>query len=470
MPGGRPLTYGVRALIAAAIVSPFWFWKGGVLELEVLQFIRQYLDGRSVLQKVFDPYRNDFGTYQARELSYFIDYIDAHVFERLMRLHVTSFIPLSAVVASILAVSVFFFAARRYKHVPALTASLLLLMYVANYTHLVTMGMFYRSTKPLLAGVLMATVFYIASLLDDSPGLPPSRKASADHRSISDGGKARGSIVTIFGLFCLMSLLDRQGFFYAIVGTVVLAGHAFLARRDWKPAAAGAAAVVVMFVEDVWLGPLIVEAVNHYVPTLSYQQVSREPLLHLTPYRQSIELLTEAVNLLVGSTSTWIACGLLALVCAAGVWRSGETLTTRARAGGAVLVVLGSQVVMFAAMIVRHPPLYEWLDHRYWYYTLPAQALIVALVIILLNRAVAGWASWKMTVVNVVLVLAILGNVAHWTFYRDRMLTSRWFSRVYPQTEILKSSIASGQPDPRLIRQYREFFDLCMSLRGTGRE
>jgi len=453
MTGGRPLTYGVRALIAAAIAAPFWFWKGGVLELEVLQFIRQYLDERSVLQKVFDPYRNDFGTYQARELSYFIDYLDAQVFERLMRWHVTSFIPLSAVVGSILGVTVFLFAARRYKHVPALTASLLLLMYVANYTHLVTMGMFYRSTKPLLAGVLMTTAFYVASVLNGTPTPKSWRRPAA-----------------IFGLFCLMSLLDRQGFFYSIVGTVLLAGHALWSRRDWSLAAAGTAAVIVMFVEDIWLGPLIVEAVNHYVPNLSYQQVSREPLLHLTPYRQSLELLSESVNLLAGSTSTWIACSLLGLLCAAGVWRSGPSLGARAKAAAAVLIVLGSQVVMFAAMTVRHPPLYEWLDHRYWYYTLPAQALLVALVIILLNRVVAGWASWKMSVVNVVLVLAILGNVAHWTFYRDRMLTSRWFSRVYPQTEILKTSLAAGQPDPRLIKQYREFFDLCVALRGTGRE
>jgi len=65
----------------------------------------------------------------------------------------------------------------------------------------------------------------------------------------------------------------------------------------------------------------------------------------------------------------------------------------------------------------------------------------------------------------VALVAAIAGNVAHWTFYRDVQLTSRWFSRVYPQTEILKSSLAAGKPDPRLILQYREFYELCMRIR-----
>ena len=89
------------AAIAAAVTAPFWFWRGGVLELEVLQFIQQYLDGRTVLAKVFDPSKNDFGTYQARELSYFIDYLDARVFEALMRQGWIPFIPMSALLSSV---------------------------------------------------------------------------------------------------------------------------------------------------------------------------------------------------------------------------------------------------------------------------------------------------------------------------------------------------------------------------------
>ena len=73
-----------RALVAAAILAPAWYWDGGLIEIEALEFIRHYLDPRGLLQKVFDPYTNDLGTYQARELSYFFDYLDARVFNVLI--------------------------------------------------------------------------------------------------------------------------------------------------------------------------------------------------------------------------------------------------------------------------------------------------------------------------------------------------------------------------------------------------
>ena len=195
----QPLPIVIRIGIVLAGLAPFWFWKGGVLELEVLHFIGRYLDERSMLRKIFDPYTNDFRTYQAREFSYFIDYIDAHVFRQLLRWDVTIFIPLSAIVATLLTIGVFLYALRKYPGLTPVTGSLLLLVYMSNYIHLVTMGVFYRSTKPLLAPVLMGTAFYLAALFNS--------------------GARRWTPFAIFGLFCLMSLLDRQGYFYALVGT-----------------------------------------------------------------------------------------------------------------------------------------------------------------------------------------------------------------------------------------------------------
>jgi hypothetical protein len=443
---GRAVLFASHFLVAAAVAAPFWFWKGGVLELEVLHFIDRYLDDRSLLHKIFDPYTNDFRTYQARELSYFIDYIDAHVFRQLLRWDVTVFIPLSAVVASALTVGIFLYGIRRYHGLTLLTASLLLLVYLSNYIHLVTMGMFYRSTKPLLAPVLMGTAFYLASVFE--------------------GCTRRWAPLAVFGLFCLMSLLDRQGFFYAIVGSGLVLAHAIFTRTGWGIVSAAAAAVFTMTAYDLWIGPWIIERVAGYVPSLAYQEVPREPLLRGLPYLQSAEILGESLTVFLGSTSKVAAIGLVAAIAAAGVWRSGPGRAPRLTLTAILAVVTLSQVVMFAAMIVRHPPLYDWIDHRYWYYPLPFQALVLALLAMLLHRSIAGWTGWKLGVVHVALVAAIAGNVAHWTYYRDVQLSSRWFSRVYPQTELLKSSLAAGQPDPRMIAQYRQFYDLCVRIKS----
>ena len=443
---GRAVLFASRVLVAAAVAAPFWFWKGGVLELEVLHFIDRYLDDRSLLHKIFDPYTNDFRTYQARELSYFIDYIDAHVFRQLLRWDLTVFIPLSAVVASALTVGIFLYAIRRYRGLTPLTASLLLLVYLSNYIHLVTMGMFYRSTKPLLAPVLMGTAFYLAWIFE--------------------GGARRWAPLAVFGLFSLMSLLDRQGFFYAIVGSGLVLAYALFTRKGWSIVAGAVAAVVAMTAYDLWIGPWIIERVAGYVPSLAYQEVPKEPLLQALPYRQSAEILGESLTVFLGSTSKVVAIALVAAIAVAGIWRAGPGRGPRLTLTAILAAVALSQVVMFAAMIVRHPPLYDWIDHRYWYYPLPFQALVLALLAMLLHRAIAGWTGWKLAVVHVALVAAIAGNVAHWTFYRDVQLSSRWFSRVYPQTELLKSSLSAGQPDPRLIPQYRQFYDLCVRIRS----
>jgi hypothetical protein len=41
----------VRIAIAGMIAAPYWYWSGGLLELEATQFIQQCLDNRGVLQK-----------------------------------------------------------------------------------------------------------------------------------------------------------------------------------------------------------------------------------------------------------------------------------------------------------------------------------------------------------------------------------------------------------------------------------
>jgi hypothetical protein len=446
----RFLVYVARAAIGAAVLAPFWFWKGGLLEIESLQFIRQYLDDRSPLRKIFDPYGNDFGTYQARELSYFLDFLDAQVFKRLMAMDITVFVPATALVASLLTVVVFFVAVKRYRAVSPLTGALLLLLYLTNYVHMITMGTFYRSSKPLLVPVLLAATFYLAALFErpDPPSVPTRRR-----RWLQAGA--------VFGLLSLMSLLDRQGFFYAVLGLVLIAGHSIRVRGRWDVVAAGAAAIACNALYNVEIGPAIVSAVNDYVPTRAYQEVPREPLMGgWRIYAQAAEVLMESVKVLLGSVPAVVGTLAFAVIAIAVVLQS----RARVAAGIALAVLVASHVVLFALMIARLPAIYEWGDHRYFYYPLPAQAFMFAVMTILLGRLIAGWAGWRIAVLNILLAVAIVSNVAHWPAYRDRMRTSRWFPRIYEQTEFLKASFAAGRPHTRLIPQYREFYELCLTL------
>jgi hypothetical protein len=65
--------------VVVALGGPTAFWQQGCIEVEATTFIRQYAAGakQSWFRTVFDSHANDIGTYQARELSYLVDLVDA---------------------------------------------------------------------------------------------------------------------------------------------------------------------------------------------------------------------------------------------------------------------------------------------------------------------------------------------------------------------------------------------------------
>jgi hypothetical protein len=90
------------AIALAFVAAPAVFWGGRAVFDETLSFIlRRYWSGRSVLQIVFDPRGWDF--YQARELSYAIDFLDALWVRLVLSRDILFLVPPSSIVASLLA-------------------------------------------------------------------------------------------------------------------------------------------------------------------------------------------------------------------------------------------------------------------------------------------------------------------------------------------------------------------------------
>src|SRR3972149_2764404 len=73
----RIFTYALFIFLVF-IFSVFRVQGHGLLHPEALERIPNYLDDRSLFQKVYDIDKNEYGLYQARELSHFFDYIDAN--------------------------------------------------------------------------------------------------------------------------------------------------------------------------------------------------------------------------------------------------------------------------------------------------------------------------------------------------------------------------------------------------------
>jgi hypothetical protein len=185
-----------------------------------------------------------------------------------------------------------------------------------------------------------------------------------------------------------------------------------------------------------------------------------------------VELLLAALSVLAGGVPGVVWVGVLVLICVAAFRRApanGESSWTRGKLTVAALLLAVSQVVMFAVMIVRHPPLYDIPDHRLWYYPLPFQALAIALVVPLIGRSVSGPGRWRAALVNTVLAGLVVANVAQWNPYRGLQASSTWFATVYHHSRALKLSLADGRPYTSHAG-YSRFYRYCLTLSPPFRQ
>lgn len=444
------------------VFLPAAFWWGGVLEGEAITFIIRHTDDRTLLQKVFDPNTYDFGTYQARELSYLFDYLDANVHLLLARhFDVTLFIPLSAIISSLLIIVVFRRGVRQtLPGIDRLTSELLLLLFLTCFVFVSTMGIFYRSGKPLMAPILLALMFHGVRSAQSRGGESPLKK----RWSIVN----RQSLVT-FGLLVVAGLLDRQGFAYILIACAVFCVHYLLTRTLQDMLIASIAAAIFAHAYNLFLGPALIWAVNGYHPNFIYQHIPSEEFVGL-PVLGAPRLLIANMAALTGG---YYVVGYLVVsgIAAWLLWKAIDfhrapppgNLRERYSSGEALamihaLIVFVLQIVMFLLMFARHGYLYEWIDHWYWYYTLPFLMTALFGLALLLNDVMPRLGATQRRTLQVALLLMAISNLLHLPANRRLMLTSHWFSQEYPQSEMLKASIRNHSRDPNLDDEYTRFF------------
>jgi hypothetical protein len=447
--------------LLVALVLPAVVWDDGCIEREALTFIRQYLADRSALAKVFDPYANDLGTYQGRELSYGIDLIDATAWPYLTRAFGPAFsVPLSALLTAGAIVIIAALTTWHTTRLPASSAALLLGSFVTSFTFVATTGLFYRSAKPVLTAVLVAGAAWwmvVVTRADRGSG----RSAPA--------WVTRDSAI-LFALALTAGLLDRQDVFVVAAALLILAIHWRSTGRHRDGVVALVTACVLLQFYNFVLGPRIVFAVNGYWPSFEYQSI---PTDQLTLVHQ---LVLKAIGLLILQAAAFaggpVVAPLIGVLAVFTIRRHSSSLWKRPWAeltrylvrdpGGRlvtyVVLALGAVVVMYAVMIARHGYVYRWSDHRYWYYPLPVFGVLLVGALAAADRALArGWMSVRR--LNGLLLLVAVGNCLSLNYYRDAMIQGPWFGPVYTQCTSLKSSFRAGVPDATLDPEYRRFFD-----------
>jgi hypothetical protein len=255
-----------------------------------------------------------------------------------------------------------------------------------------------------------------------------------------------------------MSLLDRQGLFYTVGLTAVLASLWVRKRRQGVLAAAGAAAIATWAVYNYALGPWIIHAANGYWPEFRFQRLRPSRLMQPRPWVEGYTLLRDWTVVLLGSLPPWLpAMAGAALVLLHLRWRKRGPTRRDFDLAALLLLAVAAQLAMVAVMVQRHEPV-TWIDHRAWYYPLPFQALLVFAFAVGLERATQARGGTLPRAVPVVLALVALANVAQWPERRAVMESGPWFADVSRRSESLERSFRAGQADPLLDGDYRRFF------------
>lgn len=277
-------------LVAVVMIAGFAASEGGgYVHMESTAFLRVYNDrARPVWEIIYDPLVTDWNWYQARELSYFVDWIDARFIYFCASLGMTHFYSISAMVILLLCVVVQqHFLERDFPELPPYLCSLISLAFVAAPS--CREFVFFRSAKPLTA--LAATVICFAAWR-----LFRRRDQAADSLIHA---LEKGATWTLLGAALFLApLADRQGAFLSacfacFCGAVLVAAalpqfreyfrigdHAM--RKLHIAALLGGGAVLFGAVYNLYLAPALIRAFNGYAPSFEYQNIGGGGLLNFS--------------------------------------------------------------------------------------------------------------------------------------------------------------------------------------------
>jgi hypothetical protein len=453
-------------LPVALVASALAFWGHGVIDEEATTFVINYLSNRPFLQSILDPNLNDWGSFQARELAYVFDRMDARVFARLMvDWHVLLFTPLSSLLCLTAIVTVYLAGARRVVRLDRTTSLLILSLFLSCIVTQASTPVLYRSSKMLLSVAALAFLFRLVFLT-----------TAARAFTLRNG-------IGLFTLGVLMSMCDRQGYAFLLATTTVLA---FLWARDrihgsesaaapppyGAATVATAAATGAAILYNNVLAPNAILWANGYWPDLSYEDIPFERFNALLA-QNAWQMFRGQISFFFGNLPFWsvMLLGVVAWIAVivrrplrkAGVWR---TMTST----GIVVTaaIAGALLVLITVMGMRHPPVFRIVDHAYWYYTLSMQAVLLFAVTLAAAQLLEGGSRQLRGYLWALLLAMIASNVAHYPAQRRLMEASgEWFGKQHAFAQLYARAFAA---DERQAPESERVLPSWLRVHGTAAE
>ena len=360
--------------------------KGGFVHTESTAFLQVYNDrSRPVWKIVYDPLVTDWNAYQARELSYLVDCLDARFIYLCASWKFTHFYSLSAMVIVLLCVIIQqYYLKNDFPKLPPYLASLLSLAFVAAPS---CRGfVFFRSAKPLTSLAATAISFAAWRIF-----LRRERESAG-----------RTTWIILGSALFLAPLADRQGAFltscFAGFCGVTLAAAAFepvrkyfditdrAMRKLYTAALLGGGAVLFGAVYNMHLAPALIRAFNGYDPSFEYQNIGGTGIFNFI--NGGLFLFDNLGFLFLHAYNTAAFSGGL-LLLAAWIWFWGARIRKDPRQTPAALLTAGCVAAMLLCanlMSFRHPLMLR-NDVLHGAYFMPMLAVLVFLAALAADRA-----------------------------------------------------------------------------------
>ena len=394
-------------LVMAALSA--LYHHGGILHPELEVRLPYYLSNKPLLSKLFDSRIIELGLYRARELSYFLDYIDSQFIALSVRLGFPHFLSLVHYVFAILIGCILWqFSIRELKLNAWIGLCLVLLWWTSPTVFL--SGIYFRTAK---IGVALTTVilyFYIYKII------------SADRQNKEYHLPASYWWIC-FAVSFMSSLLDEQGLFTLglIIAFLILWILAFADINLYKLLSAFISSLVLSLIYRSYAAPYLTFLLNQYWPSSSYQQLPWSELFSnqgLFYWGAGPILYMETLSFLIGNIPEAIM-GIFLVVPIGAIFVS---IIKKSRSGNAENKIFGVMfigllltnvvfiITMYSLMVIRHPGVFFLEMRLIGYYFLPTTAMFSMTFAFLLSRVVKIQFIPKWVVITF-LILAIAGNV-----------------------------------------------------------
>jgi hypothetical protein len=435
--------------------------KGGFLHPDVEVNIPHFLSHRPLLNKLYDSRIIELGYFRARELSYLVDYVDYKFFELSVNLGQPHFLSLIHYVFSLIISVLFWQFCVKDLELGKLNATLLILL-------------FWTSTYIFLGGVLFRTAKIGVSLTSAAIFVILYRILKREKQI--EGYKLPASEWLIcFGLSCIATLFDEQGFFidFIIIIFLFVWMISFFSRNTILLISAFIASFSFRVLYNYIVAPFLTFYLNHYYPDFSYQGLlSWDYFMNFSQYFNSgVFLLFETIRYTLGNFPYLVvSCFVILLTTFFVFVGRKEMVKNKPKPNPIFSVIVGMALVFFvfipimnSLMILRHRIL---LNFRSTYYSLPVSILVLMALSLLLSY-LKNTRRIPVFVMAIFLAIAVIGNLV--SLPRNTQAVRIQSDEYYKNTPILINSLRHindyDYQAPDFIRQ-NPVYDFFASARN----